>query len=53
LPRREEFRTEETWSSGHERPEVEKVIDEREGWLVVEKTGMAGAVADQEDPHSD
>ena len=35
---------------GHERPEVEKVIDERDGFLVVEKTGEAGAAAADEDP---
>lgn len=40
-------------ATGHERPELEKVIDEREGWLVVEKTGEAGAVAEQEDPRSE
>lgn len=35
---------------GHERPEVEKVIDERDGWLVVEKIGEAGTAADEDDP---
>ena len=37
-------------ASGHERPRVEKVIDERQGWLVVEKTGDAGEIAEEEDP---
>jgi hypothetical protein len=37
-------------ASGHERPAVEKVIDERQGWLVVEKTGEAGEIASEEDP---
>lgn len=37
-------------AAGHERPEVEKVVDERNGWLVVEKTGEAGEVAEAEDP---
>lgn len=37
-------------AAGHERPEVEKVIDERGVWLVVEKTGAAGEVAEEEDP---
>jgi hypothetical protein len=37
-------------AAGHERSEVEKVIDERDGWLVVEKTGEAGEAAEQEDP---
>jgi hypothetical protein len=37
-------------ASGHERPEVEKVVDERPGWLVVEKVGEAGAAAAEQDP---
>lgn len=34
-------------AEGHQRPGVEKVIDERNGWLAVEKTGEAGAVAEE------
>ena len=36
--------------SGHENPEFERVIDQGPGWLVVEKTGTAGEVADDEAP---
>lgn len=39
-------------ATGHERPEVEKVIDQGNGFLVVEKTGEAGEVADEEDPRA-
>lgn len=37
---------------GHERPEVEKVIDQGNGFLVIEKTGEAGEVAEEEDPRA-
>jgi hypothetical protein len=37
-------------ASGHERPEVEKVIDEWPGWLIVEKIGGAGEAAAEQDP---
>jgi hypothetical protein len=36
--------------SGHERPEFERVIDVGNGYVVVEKTGGAGAVAEADDP---
>ena len=32
---------------GHERPELERVMDTRDGYLVVEKVGDAGAVAER------
>jgi hypothetical protein len=35
---------------GHERDEIERVVDRREGYLVVEKTGDAGDVARRTDP---
>jgi hypothetical protein len=37
---------------GHERAEVEDVVDEREGWLVVRKRGEAAAFAAETDPRS-
>ena len=37
-------------AAGHEQPAYERVIDERSGWLVVEKVGEAGEVAGEEDP---
>ncbi|HUR16008.1 MAG TPA: hypothetical protein VMZ33_01870 [Candidatus Limnocylindrales bacterium] len=38
---------------GHEEPEVERVIERREGYLILEKVGVGAAVADREDPRSD
>lgn len=35
---------------GHERPGFERVVEQGDGWLVVTKTGVAGEVADDEDP---
>ncbi len=35
---------------GHERPEVEIVVETRPGFLVVEKRGQAGAAAEETDP---
>ena len=35
---------------GHERPEVEDVVAEREGWVVVRKRGEAAAIAAETDP---
>lgn len=32
---------------GHERPELERVVDTHDGYLVVEKVGDAGAVAER------
>lgn len=37
---------------GHERPDLEVVIDERWGHLVVEKRGTAGETAQEDDPRS-
>ena len=36
--------------ANHEQPEVERVIDEGQGWVVVEKVGAAGEQADEDDP---
>lgn len=38
---------------GHEQPAVERVVDERDGYLVVAKSGEAGAIAVEEDPRSE
>jgi hypothetical protein len=38
---------------GHEQSGVERVVDERSGYLVVAKTGRARAVAEADDPRSD
>jgi hypothetical protein len=35
---------------GHEHPELERVVDTRDGYLVVEKFGDAGAVAERTAP---
>lgn len=35
---------------GHERPDVELVVDEGPGWVVVEKVGEAGELAAEADP---
>jgi hypothetical protein len=37
---------------GHERPDVELVVEEGRGWIVVEKIGEAGEVAEEEDPRN-
>jgi hypothetical protein len=37
---------------GHERPDVEHVVERRDGYAVVEKTGEAGAVAAGDDPRA-
>jgi hypothetical protein len=37
-------------SPGHERPEVETVIERTPAYLVVEKRGAAGAIAEATDP---
>ena len=36
----------------HVRPEVEDVVAEREGWVVVRKRGEAGAIAAASDPRA-
>jgi hypothetical protein len=37
---------------GHERPEVEDVVDAAENWLVVRKRGEAAEIAAGTDPRS-
>jgi hypothetical protein len=37
---------------GHEQLEFERVVDQGDGWLVVTKTGVAGEVAEDEDPRT-
>lgn len=37
-------------ASGHERPELETVVDAHRGYVVVEKQGEAGEVARRADP---
>jgi hypothetical protein len=35
---------------GHEDPQLERVVERHSGYLIVEKTGAAGEVAEQTDP---
>lgn len=37
---------------GHERLEYERVVEQGNGWLVVTKSGVAGEVAEDEDPRT-
>ncbi|MDQ6777762.1 MAG: hypothetical protein M3071_16485 [Actinomycetota bacterium] len=37
---------------GHERPELETVVERRTGYLVVEKTDGAGELSEETDPHT-
>lgn len=37
---------------GHERPEVEKVVAAREGWVTVRKLGEAAEIAAETDPRA-
>jgi hypothetical protein len=37
---------------GHEVPELERVVEERDGYLVVEKIGVAQQVAEARDPRA-
>jgi len=39
-------------AAGHEDIAIEQVIAERDGYVVVEKDGVAGLVADDEDPRA-
>ena len=39
-------------AEGHEDIEIEQVIAKRDGYVVVEKDGAAGIVADNDDPRS-
>lgn len=38
--------------TGHQRPDVEQVVDVRPGYLIVEKRDQAGTVAEETDPRS-
>jgi hypothetical protein len=38
---------------GHQLPEFETVVDERPGYVVVQKRGGAGTVAEQLDPREE
>jgi hypothetical protein len=35
---------------GHERPDIERVVGSGLGWVVVEKLGAAGEIAEADDP---
>ncbi len=37
---------------GHEQPDVERVVEEHDGWVVAEKTGTGKTVAQELDPRS-
>jgi len=53
VSRYEDIRAHPRWFvvlSGHELPEAETVVQRHEGYLVVEKRGQAGAVAEASDP---
>jgi hypothetical protein len=39
-------------ASGHELPEVERVVERRDGWEIVRKIGVASIVAEETDPRS-
>jgi hypothetical protein len=39
-------------ASGHELPEVERVVERRNGWQIVQKIGVASKVAEETDPRS-
>ena len=38
--------------AGHQRPDVEQVVEVRPGYLIVEKRDQAGTVAEETDPRS-
>lgn len=38
---------------GHESPMIERIVEQHETYVVVEKMGVAGAVADAADPRDD
>ena len=38
--------------TGHEIPEIERVLERRDGYVVVTKIGEAGAIAEETDPRS-
>ena len=39
-------------AAGHERPDVETVVEARSGYVIVEKRGQAGRVAERHDPRT-
>lgn len=39
-------------ANGHEDIEIEQVVGERDGYVVVEKDGVAGLVAEDDDPRA-
>lgn len=39
--------------SGHELPEIERIVERKRAYVVVEKVGEAAKVADEADPRSD
>jgi hypothetical protein len=38
--------------AGHEQPEFERVVDQHGGCLIVEKIGVAGTIAERQDPRA-
>ena len=38
---------------GHEVPAIERIVEQHERYLVVEKTGVAGVLAERADPRGD
>jgi hypothetical protein len=51
----EQARSDPTWFvvlPGHERPDVERVVETLSGCLIVEKLGEAGEEAEERDPRS-
>ena len=49
----ERIRSNSRWfvlARGHELPEAEKVVEQAAGYVVVEKIGQAGRLADESDP---
>ena len=40
-------------ASGHELPEVETVIEQNEGWAIIEKTPEVDDIVEESDPRSD
>jgi len=51
----EQARSDPTWFvvlPGHERPDVERIIETLGGCLIVEKLGKAGSEAEERDPRS-
>jgi len=37
---------------GHELPDVERVVERRDGWEIVRKVGVASEIAEETDPRS-